>query len=121
VAAALEPDGCFVVECFVPDLGRFDRGQTVRAVEVSVDRVIVEYSIHDAANQHTRSMIEVRETDGGSEMLPVEVHYLFPDQIDAMATAAGLNLVERYEGYDETPFTDVSPRHISLYRNGLSR
>jgi SAM-dependent methyltransferase len=115
VAAALAPGGRFVVECFVPDLGRFDRGQTVRAVEVSTDRVIVEYSMHDAVHQRTSSIIEIRWADGRSVMLPVEVRYMFPDQVDAMATGAGFTLVERYEWYDETPFTDASPRHISVY------
>lgn len=116
VAAALAPGGMFVVECFVPDLGRFDRGQTVRVNEVTLDRVVIEYTRHDAANQVNRTMVEIRWRDGRSVMLPVAVRYLWPDEIDAMAADSGLQLSERYEWYDESPFTEDSPRHVSVYR-----
>src|SRR5215467_10196365 len=39
VARVLGPGGAFVIECFVPDLARFDRGQRVDAVEVTEDSV----------------------------------------------------------------------------------
>ena len=115
VADALEPDGCFVIDCFVPDLGRFDRGQTVRTLDVTADRLLVEYSISDPERQHNHTMQELRWRDGRSVLLPVAVRYMWPHQIDAIAVAAGLSLTERYEWYDETPFTDVSPRHVSVY------
>ncbi len=34
VARLLEPDGVFLLECFVPDVGRFDRGQSLRTVRL---------------------------------------------------------------------------------------
>lgn len=116
VAKALTADGCFVVEGFVPDLDRFDRGQSVRVREVTADRFIVEYTTHDAASQISRTMVEIRWRDGRSAVLPVWVRYLWPEQIDAMASAAGLELSERYEWYDESPFTEDSSRHVSVYR-----
>jgi SAM-dependent methyltransferase len=115
VAAALAPDGAFVVECFVPDLGRFDRGQTVRVNEVTLDRVVVEYTIHDAANQTNRTMVEIRWRDGRSAVYPVVVRYMWPEEIDAMAASSDLHLAERFEWYDESPFTQDSPRHVSVY------
>lgn len=115
-AAALRPGGSFVIDCFVPDPDRFDRGQTVRTGEVRADRLIVEYSIHEKDRQMVRSMVEIRWMDGRTALLPVFVHYLWPDQIDGMADAEGLELAERYEWYDEAPFTDASPRHVSVYR-----
>ena len=116
VARVLEPEGVFVVECFIPDLGRFDRGQTVRVREVKLDRVVIEYSVHDPASQINRTMVEARWRDGRSAMFPVAVRYMWPDEIDDMAAAAGLELAERYEWYDESPFTEDSPRHVSVYR-----
>lgn len=116
VAQALLPDrGRFVIDCFVPDLGRFDRGQTVRVRTIDVDRVHLDYSIHEPDTQIIRTMSEVRWTDGRSALLPVWVRYLFPDQIDAMAASAGLHLAERYQWYDETPFGPDSPTHVSVY------
>jgi SAM-dependent methyltransferase len=35
VARVLGPGGAFVIECFVPDLARFDRGQRVQTVDVT--------------------------------------------------------------------------------------
>lgn len=115
-AAALETGGRFVIECFVPDLDRFDRDQTVRAREVSADHVMIEFAIHDPDLQVIRSMMDIRWTKGRSALLPVQVRYLWPQQIDEMASGSGLELEERYEWYDEAPFTDASPRHVSVYR-----
>lgn len=115
-AAALQPGGLFVIDCFVPDLGRFHDNQTVRTREVRTDRLQVDYAIHEPDRQVIRSMVEIRWTDGTSVLLPVFVRYLWPDQIDLMATDAGLELEQRYQWYDEAPFTDASPRHVSVYR-----
>lgn len=115
-AAALQPNGSFVIDCFVPDLDRFIDNQTVRTREVGTDRLQVDYSIHEPDRQVIRSMVEIRWTDGRSVLLPVFVRYLWPDQIDRMATDAGLELEQRYEWYDEAPFTDASSRHVSVYR-----
>src|SRR5215831_11456865 len=49
VARVLEPDGVFVVECFVPDLARFDRDQRVQTRALTEDSAILELSRHDAA------------------------------------------------------------------------
>lgn len=114
--AVLQPGGLFVIDCFVPDLGRFHGNQTVRTREVRTDRLQVDYSIHEPDQQLIRSMVEISWTDGRSVLLPVYVRYLWPDQIDVMAAEAGLELEQRYEWYDEAPFTDASPRHVSVYR-----
>jgi SAM-dependent methyltransferase len=115
-ATALQPNGSFVIDCFVPDLDRFVDNQTVRTREVRTDRLQVDYSIHEPDRQVIRTMVDVRWTDGRSVLLPVFVRYLWPDQIDRMATDVGLELEQRYEWYDETPFTGASARHVSVYR-----
>ena len=33
-ARVLEPEGAFLLECFVPDIGRFDQGQSLRTISV---------------------------------------------------------------------------------------
>src|SRR5215471_13846040 len=46
VARVLDPEGMFVVECFVPDLTRFDRDQRVQALAVTEDSAIIEVTRH---------------------------------------------------------------------------
>ena len=47
VASLLEPTGVFLIECFVPDVSRFDRGQTLRTVSLGDDVVRLEATQHD--------------------------------------------------------------------------
>jgi SAM-dependent methyltransferase len=42
VARVLAPGGVFVIECFVPDLARFDRGQRVQTLDVTEHAAIFE-------------------------------------------------------------------------------
>jgi hypothetical protein len=58
------PGGRFLVEAFVPELGRFDRGQRVSVMEVGLDRVLLECSRHDAAAQTVTSQHVVLGTSG---------------------------------------------------------
>ncbi len=51
VARALHPGGMFVIECFVPDLARFDHDQRVQARTVTEDSAIIEVSRHDRVHQ----------------------------------------------------------------------
>ena len=44
VARVLDPGGMFVIECFVPDLTRFDHDQRVQARSVTEDSAIIEVS-----------------------------------------------------------------------------
>lgn len=115
VARALTPDGCFVIDCFVPDLERYERGQNIEVRRITDSWLMVDHARLDEDNQRITSVIELKRFDGTSALLPVELRYLWPHQIDSLATEAGLVLAERYEWYDETPFTDVSSRHVSVY------
>lgn len=122
VRDALTEGGRFVIDCFIPDLDRFDRGQTVRVSSIRLDQVVVDHAVHHPETQRISTMVEVKWSDGRRVLLPVELRYLWPGQIDEMASEAGLELEERFQWYDETPFTDASPHHVSVYRKpvGLS-
>lgn len=54
VADLLEPDGVFLLECFVPDLGRFDQGQSLRTARLSDHDVRLDASRHDPVSQNDR-------------------------------------------------------------------
>src|SRR5580693_3755035 len=55
VARALEAGGMFVIECFVPDLARFDRDQRVQARSVTGNSAVIEVSRHDKVQQRITS------------------------------------------------------------------
>lgn len=116
VAEHLEPDGAFVIECFVPDLARFDRHQRVQATRVRVDMAGLEVSRHDPVAQQIDSQFVV-VTPATNELYPVHIRYAFPSEIDLMARLAGLRLRARYGGWDGEPFTSESHAHVSIYES----
>lgn len=115
VARVLDPDGMFVIECFVPDLTRFDRGQRAQTLAVTEDSAIVELSRHDAVQQRVTTQV-VTLDGGGIHLRPVAIRYSWPGELDLMAGQAGLVLADRYAGWDRRPFDSASGQHISVYR-----
>jgi SAM-dependent methyltransferase len=113
-ATHLADGGRFVVEAFVPDLGRFDRGQRVGVSAVDTDRVDFEVSRHDPVNQRVDSQ-HVFVTGEGIRLAPVCLRYAFPSELDLMARLAGLELQERWSGWSGQPFTGSSDHHVSVY------
>jgi SAM-dependent methyltransferase len=117
VARVLEPDGAFVIECFVPDLTMFDGGQRVDALAVTEDSATIEVWSHDAAAQRFNTQ-KITFGSRGIRMLPVALRYSWPSELDLMAGQAGLRLGERYADWDRRPFGSDSTDHISVYRPG---
>lgn len=115
VAAHLEPGGRFVIEAFVPDLARFDRGQRISTQGIRLDRVTIEASRHDPVGQRVDSHL-IQITEQGIRLLPVAIRYSWPSEIDLMARLAGLSLEHRWGGWDHEPFDGASQRHVSVYR-----
>lgn len=114
VASVLEPAGLFVLECFVPDLSRFDRGQRVQAHEVTEDSATIEVSMHDGAAQRIRGQ-HIRLDASGVHLWPTVLRYAWPSELDLMASAAGLALRDRFGDWDRSPFTSASTKHVSVY------
>jgi len=118
VADHLTDDGVFVVEAFVPDIARFDRGQRVDARRVEVGRAILEVSRHDAGNQRVSSQLVVLE-ETGLRIFPVELRYAWPSELDLMAELAGLRLRERWGDWNRERFTGDG-KHVSVYERSRS-
>jgi len=115
VARVLGPGGAFVIECFVPDLTRFDRGQRVQALDVTEDAVTFDLSKHDPVQQ--RVLVQTVTLDqNGIRMWPFAIRYSWPSELDLMAAQAGLRLAERYSGWNRRPFDAASGSHVSVYR-----
>jgi len=113
-AAHLAPGGAFVLEAFVPDLSRFDRGQRVDATLVQNDRVLLDAARHDPATQ-TVSASHVLLSEEGTRIYPVRLRYAWPSELDLMARLAGMRLRERFGGWNREPFTAASGGHVSVY------
>jgi SAM-dependent methyltransferase len=111
----LEPDGCFLIEAFVPDVTRFDRDQRVSVRNVGTDAAILELSRHDPVQQRIESQI-LHVSEEGMILFPVQLRYAWPAELDLMARLAGLSLAQRWTDWQRQPFTASSTFHISVYR-----
>ena len=116
VASHLGPGGVFLVEAFVPDPGRFTRGQSLGLTRVEADQVELDVAAHDPLTQRILSQ-HVIFTDSGTRLYPVQLRYAWPSELDLMARLAGLHLRERWSDWSGAPFTAGSSSHISLYQH----
>jgi len=116
VASVLVPGGWFVCAAFIPDLDEPPavRG-TVGVRTLTTDRVVLTADRHDADAQ-TISGQFIDITQGGIALRPFHIRYLLPAQLDALARAAGLELVERWGGWDRSAFDETSPMQVAHYR-----
>ena len=117
VAAHLDDDGVFVLEAFVPDLSRFDRGQRVSSPRSKLDHVVLDVSQLDAATQTVFSQ-HILISDEGTRLHPVRVRYAWPTELDLMARLAGLRLRARYADWNRTAFSSEAASHVSVYERG---
>lgn len=115
MAERLNPDGHLVIEAFVPD-DPPPSGSNVSLRSMTADRVVLSVSVDDPAAQRAEGhLIELTELHG-VRLRPWSIRWARPRELDAMAQAAGLQLVERWGDVGGAPFTDDSPRHVSVYR-----
>jgi len=112
VAAHLAPGGCFVVEVGVPQLRRLPPGETVRAFDVSSERL--GFDEYDVAAQGLVSH-HYRVVDGELDVVSVPFRYVWPSELDLMARLAGMTLRERWGGWRREPFTSDSEMHVSVW------
>ena len=113
-AQHLTSDGAFLLEVFVPDLSRFDRGQRVDTTYVASDLVELDVSKHQPATQTVVSA-QAMLTESGTRIYPVRLRYAWPAELDLMAQLAGMRLRERWGGWRREPFADDSVKHVSIY------
>jgi SAM-dependent methyltransferase len=114
VAAHLEPGGCFVVEIGVPDLQRLPPGDTMRVFHAGETHWGIDE--YDIANQRLVSHHFTRTADGLFELASVPFRYVWPAELDLMAELAGMELRERWSGWQREPFTSESGKHVSVWR-----
>lgn len=113
IAHRLTPDGRFVLDAFVPD-DPPRATSTVEVQRVTVDGVVLAITDADIPRQMAwGQFVEIRAD--GVTLRPWKVRYSTPAELDAMAAAAGLVLVERHSSWAREPYTDESDNHVSVY------
>jgi SAM-dependent methyltransferase len=119
VADRLEPGGAFVVEAFVPDLTRFDRGQRISVAEIEEGEMRLEAAMHDPVAQVV-TVQHISLGSGGVQLRPVVIRYAWPAELDLMAALAGMELEARWGDWEGSAFTTASTGHVSVYRVAAS-
>ena len=105
-AAHLDAGGCFVIEVGTPPttaLSVFDLSDT----HVGVDE-------YDALTQRLVSH-HFSLRNGEWRRASGEFRAVSPPELDLMARLAGLELRERWGGWDRSPFTAESAKHVSVW------
>jgi len=112
VARQLRPGGRFVVEVSSPALRLLPPGRSLVAWEV--DEAHVGVDEYDVAGQRLWSHHQW-VVDGVAHRRSIPCRYAWPAELDLMARLAGMALVERWGGFDRSPFTSESDRHVSVW------
>jgi SAM-dependent methyltransferase len=112
VAAQLEPGGCFVVECMVPELRRLPPGETVRAFTLTPTHL--GFDEYEVASQGLVSH-HYWLVDGQVETRATPFRFVWPSELDLMARLAGMPLRERWSDWARAPFTSDSRHHVSVW------
>lgn len=116
VAARLTPEGCFVLETFVPDPTQLDIAAPTTAARIATDEVVLHATRHDPVAQRVDASLVVFGAKG-IELLPAPIRYAWPSELDLMGRLAGLALDERWGGWRGEPFTETSAVAVSIFRD----
>ena len=121
VARRLGPGGVFVAEAFVPDVHPDGSASMIDIRSMAVDHVVLSVSSHRHDDQRAEGQFIHLSESGGVRLRPWSIRWATPVQLDAMATAAGLRLADRWSDMAGAPFTDDSTQHVSVYRRAIPR
>ena len=98
-------------------MSRFSKHQPVLVGDIEEDDLQIEASRHDRARQRVSSRL-VRIRGGKLKVYPVELRYVWPSELDLMARLAGMELKNRWAGWERQPFGTNSGMHVSVYQRG---
>jgi SAM-dependent methyltransferase len=118
-AAHLEPGGKFLVDVIVPQLRSVPRGEVGRIFTLEPDHVGVE-TFDDLVEQIAWSHHWI-EVDGRLIRHSAPYRYVWPSELALMARIAGFRHVDRWAGWDKTPFDSDSTRQIAVFEKGPGR
>ena len=115
-AALLSSGGTLVIEASVPEPAAAGTVISLRSVED--DHVVLTVTRTSAGARGGDGVVRGEHLEvgaGGVHARRWLIRLVAPEEIDAMAAAAGLRLTARWATWDEEPFEEGAPAHISLY------
>ena len=112
-AAHLAPRGHFVVELVVPRLRRVPPSETGWIFNMEPDHVGIE-TFDDVANQVAWSH-HWKVVDGRFVHHSAPYRYIWPSELIVMAKLAGMDLEDRWGGWDRSPSTSDSEMQVALF------
>jgi hypothetical protein len=89
----------------------------VRTVAQTNDEVKIDVSQLDPVGQMVNAH-QVVISARGTRLYPVRLRFAWPAELDLMAQLAGMKLKDRWEDWDQRPFTGASQSHVSVYEMG---
>lgn len=115
VARHLLEGGSFVIEAFLPTFLYQPPGhQRVEIESIEADEVRFGLLRHDPATQ-TIEQSHISLAESRIRLEPVAQRYAWPSELDLMARLAGLQLKERFCGWNRETFDSKSEAHVSVY------
>ncbi len=115
----LKPGGLLVIEAFNPDLSRYGKDQPVYVGGLERNEVVLEASRLDPVGQRISCRF-IRLDGQRTHVIPVELRYAWPAELDLMARLAGLQRVHRWAGWDKSLFHPGAFKHVSVFRKPLT-
>jgi SAM-dependent methyltransferase len=114
VAQHLTGNGVFVVEALTHAALHLRDDQYVHAESIEVDRVWLDVARYDPVTQLLDES-HVSLTKDGVRLFPVVQRHIWPTEMDLMARIAGLQLKERWDGWERRPYTADAKNIVSVY------
>lgn len=115
VVACMEQHSKLVVELDVPDLASYMNNMKMHVVDLGPNFIEIQVSHHARITQRIDSHhIVLGHTDRPS-FRHLAMRYLGLSELDLMAQVNGLKLIHRFADWRETPFSQQSRKHISVY------
>lgn len=117
-AAHLRRGGLFLVEVGLPSLRRLPPGQDIVPFTVAPNPEgggYVGFDQFDVVTQEFTSNHVTVSADGTGQFRRIPFRYAWPAEMDLMARIAGLELRHRWSGWDRSPLTSESTRHVSVW------
>ena len=122
---ALQPEGMMILDVFNPNPEKLARTDATRyhhktIVDATGSELRVEATTqYNSASQILGFTLFYLRNGELTRTKKVNMRCFFPEELIALCRFSGLEVVERYGNYDETPFGSNSPKQILLCRKTL--
>ena len=112
-AAHLEPGGVFVVEVLVPQMRRLPPGELGRVFAMEDDHIGIE--TFDEVDRQITWSHHWRQVGDRLVRHSASYRYVWPAELDLMAQLAGLELQDRWSGWNRERFVGDSIDQVVVY------